>query len=148
MERLRLTRILEEGGYEVVSTRDAITGLLVILDARPQCVMLAEELPPLSSSDIVRIVRRITSAPIAIIGHGGESDEIECLEGGADDYIRQPVRGPLLLARITSLIRRVRDSGSDPEAQNGRASAEPDSGPASRHDAAASKDTHLTDRTA
>jgi DNA-binding response OmpR family regulator len=50
----------------------------------------------------------ITSLPVLFMtGRSCESDMIDMLNAGADDYLVKPVSAPVLIARITSLLRRA-----------------------------------------
>jgi len=75
------------------------------------------ELPDTTGIQVVRWVRAQQGAlmPILMVTQrSGESDIIEGLNAGADDYMVKPVRVAELLARITALLRR-----SYPQAQDG-----------------------------
>jgi two-component system KDP operon response regulator KdpE len=113
LERRRLRKTLTEAGYVVWDAPNAVEGLLNTLEKRPNLIVLAEEIPPLTALDVMRVLRQITTIPVMILGNGGESEEVNALEVGADFYQRRPVHNAALIARVRSLIRRRRGAGSE-----------------------------------
>jgi DNA-binding response OmpR family regulator len=73
-------------------------------------LMLDWNLPDMSGLDVVRWVRANLSAKVPVLfvtSHVEESDLVEALKAGADDYMSKPVRIPELLARLHALLRRA-----------------------------------------
>ena len=67
------------------------------------------ELPEKSGVEVLSWLRgdREWDLPVFFITHrDGESDIIEALEKGADDYLAKPVNREIMLARIRALVRR------------------------------------------
>ncbi len=109
---------LEAEGYEVVTAPDAETVLtmdlrdfdLIILD-----IMMGE----ISGLQLARLLRRNpATAAIPIIfcpALDSETDMIEGLDSGADDYIMKPYSLPALKARVRSALRRRAQNLTTPE---------------------------------
>lgn len=72
-------------------------------------LILDWNLPDMSGLDVVRWVRANLSVKVPVLfvtSHVEESDLVEALNAGADDYMSKPVRVPELLARLHALLRR------------------------------------------
>lgn len=109
-ERQTVGRILREAGASVVEVSTGSQGLLQVLDLAPDVVVLAEEVPPLQGREVLTVLRRLSDAPVVILGSGGGPEEPAALDLGADSYLRRPLRAAVLIARIRALVRRYRPS--------------------------------------
>lgn len=94
----------------VVEASSTVEGLVDVLEEVPEVIVLAEEMPPLEAEDLIRVVRRLTDAPLIILGSDGEPTEVSALERGADAYLRRPFDLATLLAWTRALLRRYRPS--------------------------------------
>ena len=73
-------------------------------------LILDWNLPDMSGLDVVRWVRANLSIKVPVLfvtSHVEESDLVEALNAGADDFMSKPVRVPELLARLHALLRRA-----------------------------------------
>ncbi len=109
-ERLWLVRACRRAKFKVIEATDAIEGLFETLERNPDLILLAEEVPPMQAGDILPLLRRLTSAPILIVGGGGDPEEIAAVDLGADVYLRRPFSARALLARAHAVLRRYRGS--------------------------------------
>ena len=105
-ERLWLARALHGTKFEVIEAASAIEGLLETLERNPDLILLAEDVPPLEAGDLLPVLRRLTAAPIMVIGGGGDPEEIAAVDLGADHYLRRPFSAQVLLARARAVLRR------------------------------------------
>jgi two-component system KDP operon response regulator KdpE len=91
----------------VSSTHLGQPGVALVEKLRPDIVILDLGLPDISGYDVVKQVRTFSSVPILILSvRAHETDVVEGLGLGADDYIVKPFRQMELLARIHALTRR------------------------------------------
>jgi len=101
---------LENSGYEVDFSYDGLDGYLKIKQDKPQLVLLDWMLPNISGIDMLKKIRSdesLSNIPVIMLtAKNMESDKIEGLELGADDYITKPFSIKELLARISSVLRR------------------------------------------
>ena len=95
---------MEEAGYKVVRTADALDGLKKLYEAYPDLIIVARELPTVSGEDPCLRIRQASYLPIIVLGNGEEA--VEMLELGADAYITKPPSLSELVARVHSLLRR------------------------------------------
>ncbi len=85
-----------------------------ILDEMPDLILLDWMLPGLSGIEVCRLIRarpETQSLPIIMLtARGEESERIRGLATGADDYIVKPFSVPEVMARVRSILRRVKPS--------------------------------------
>lgn len=78
---------------------------------RPSVVLLDQMMPGKSGKDIIREIRgnaTYCDTPIMMVtGLDGETEKIQALEMGADDYVTKPFSVKELIARAHALVRRA-----------------------------------------
>ena len=108
---------LEKGGFEVGEAVDGEEALLMVDERRPDLMVLDWMLPTLSGIEVCRRIRRRPDPqpmPIVMLtARGEEADRVRGLDGGADDYVVKPFSPAELLARIRTILRRLRPSLGD-----------------------------------
>ncbi len=79
-----------------------------VMDYRPDLILLDLGLPDIDGVEVTRQVREWSQTPIIILSvRGRESDKIEALDAGADDYLTKPFGMGELMARIRVVMRRA-----------------------------------------
>lgn len=74
----------------------------------PDIVLLDLGLPDMDGVEIIKKIRTWSNMPIIVISARSEdSDKIEALDNGADDYLTKPFSVEELLARIRATCRRL-----------------------------------------
>jgi DNA-binding response OmpR family regulator len=107
-ERWLLVAMFERAGYLPIEAREGGDAVRELLDRNPDAIVMAEETPPVEGVDTLSLLRRLTAAPIVVIGRGGETNISRALLQGADAYVTRPLDGEHLRARIRALLRRRR----------------------------------------
>jgi two-component system response regulator VicR len=109
-----LTDNLRFESYDVLTATDGETGYRLILDRRPNLVVLDLMLPRLSGYEVCRRLRSTgVDTPILMLtARGEETDRILGLDLGADDYVTKPFSVLEVLARVRALLRRAGKPGS------------------------------------
>lgn len=76
-------------------------------------VVLDIMLPGTSGAELCRRVEGAPNVPIVLLtALGGDSDRVQGLEAGADDYVTKPFRPRELVLRVAAILRRVSHQGS------------------------------------
>jgi two-component system KDP operon response regulator KdpE len=95
---------------------EAATGAegIAELEARaPQLVLLDLGLPDLAGVVVCREIRRRSAVPIVVLSaRHAETEKVELLEAGADDYITKPFSVLELSARVRAQLRRALHLGA------------------------------------
>ncbi|MDP6769524.1 MAG: response regulator transcription factor [Anaerolineales bacterium] len=109
---------LESEGYEVILSDNGLDGLKQAKEEGPDLILLDLMLPEMDGLSVCRALRRNSDVPIIMLtARGTEMDKIVGLETGADDYVVKPFSLGELLARIRSLLRRIRNDKQETQMQ-------------------------------
>ena len=112
---------LERGGdtrADVVSSGDA--ALKAVLDQPPDLIILDLNLPVIGGLEVCRILRArpgTSRMPIIMLtAKTSESDRVNGLDVGADDYVTKPFSLRELAARVRAVLRRGKPEAGTPDA--------------------------------
>ena len=104
--RSLITTTLKAHGYRYLT---AATGEGAVMEAAshgPDVILLDLGLPDMDGVEVIGRVRSWSNTPIIVISARSEdSDKIEALDAGADDYLTKPFGTAELLARIRTALR-------------------------------------------
>lgn len=105
-----LTVLLESEGYTVRAVADGVAALEQFERRRPDLLLLDVMMPKRNGYVVCRTVREIDkSIPIVFLtAKDGDADELRGISLGADDYISKTSSQEVMLARIASLLARLR----------------------------------------
>ncbi len=100
----RMAHALEEAGYEVLATTNAITAFQLIQQTSCRMLVCNQSLPEVSGLELCRDLR---SAPLSgslyfilLTDHNTSQDKVIGLAAGADDNIAKPIHLTRLVARV------------------------------------------------
>lgn len=80
-----------------------------ITEAQPDLVLMDINLPGENGLAVCQSLRKSSDVPVIFVTSRSTSmDELECITLGGDDYIAKPYNTPILLARISRLLRRTK----------------------------------------
>jgi len=106
--REELKTFLTKYGYEVVAPTDFNNIIECTIGEEPDLILLDINLPVFDGYYICREIRKSSDVPIIVVtSRDNEVDELMSMNLGADDFITKPYNTQVLLARITSILRRV-----------------------------------------
>ncbi|WP_142414168.1 response regulator transcription factor [Hathewaya massiliensis] len=113
--RNELCTFLNKYGYETSYSLNFENIVEEVMKERYHLILLDINLPYYDGYYICREIRRRSTVPIIIVtSRDNEVDELMSMNLGADDFITKPYNTQILLARISSIIRRAY-SNSDSE---------------------------------
>jgi two-component system KDP operon response regulator KdpE len=101
-------------GYEPIDARNGEEGLERLREESPDLVVLDVNMPRMNGLQTCRAIRAQSEIPIIMLTvRDAESDKIEALDAGADDYLTKPFSSPELMARIRAALRRSPQRSDD-----------------------------------
>ena len=114
--RRLLRRSLEALGHAVSEAEDARSGRQAILHLRPDVILLDLGLPDEDGQDLIRSIREWCEIPIIVLSaRDQETEKVQALESGADDYLTKPFSPIELSARIKVALRHAARTGTTGE---------------------------------
>jgi two-component system, OmpR family, KDP operon response regulator KdpE len=108
---LRATLVAE--GYRLVEAESGEQGLRLAAQQPPDLVILDLGLPDIEGHEVLRRLRDWLTAPIIVLSaRNQESQKVQALDSGADDYVTKPFGVAELSARMRTALRH-RSAGSE-----------------------------------
>lgn len=106
--REELKNFLEKYNYEVKTPTDFKNIIKYIKYEKPNLILLDINLPVFDGYYICRELRKSLDIPIIVVtSRASEVDELMSINLGADDFITKPYNTDILLARISSILKRT-----------------------------------------
>uniref|UniRef100_UPI0018AC198E response regulator transcription factor n=1 Tax=Clostridium cuniculi TaxID=2548455 RepID=UPI0018AC198E len=106
--RIELSEFLNRYGYETSYSNDFENIVEIALKSAPHIILLDINLPYYDGYYICREIRKKSNVPIIVVtSRNSEIDELMSMNLGADDFVTKPYNTQILLARISSLLRRT-----------------------------------------
>lgn len=106
--RLELSTFLNRYGYDTKYSIDFENIIEEVLNYKPHLILLDINLPYYDGYYICREIRRKSEIPIIVVtSRDSEVDELMSMNFGADDFVTKPYNTQILLARISSIIKRT-----------------------------------------
>jgi len=105
----RVMRVTLTGqSYEVDDVKSGEAALEKLRDERFDLVLLDMNMPGMGGLEACRAIRGQSEVAIIMLTvRDTDSDKVEALDAGADDYVTKPFNPPELLARIRAALRRA-----------------------------------------
>jgi two-component system KDP operon response regulator KdpE len=110
-----LRAALEAAGFEPLRADTGAEGLREIARAAPDAVVLDLGLPDMDGKEVLVRAREFYQEPIIILSaRDRETEKIEALDSGANDYVEKPFGVGELLARLRAALRQRSHAGEPP----------------------------------
>ncbi|PRY30792.1 response regulator transcription factor [Pseudosporangium ferrugineum] len=112
--RTGVVRALTERNHAVVSAATAMDGLRLAMSEKPDVLLLDLGLPDADGREMLRMLRAVSQVPVIVVtARRSESEIVQALDAGADDYVVKPYGADQIDARIRAVLRRL---GTGPQA--------------------------------
>ena len=99
---------LKAHDYKYLTAANGETAIMEASSHNPDIILLDLGLPDMDGIDIIKKIRTWSDVPIIVISARSEdTDKIEALDAGADDYLTKPFSVEELLARLRVTERRL-----------------------------------------
>ena len=99
---------LKAHDYRYLTAMSGETAILEASSHNPDIILLDLGLPDMDGIEVIKRIRTWSNVPIIIISARSEdSDKVEALDAGADDYLTKPFSVEELLARLRVTERRL-----------------------------------------
>lgn len=102
------TTTLKAHGYKFLTAANGEMAVMMASSHNPDIMLLDLGLPDIDGVEVIRRIREWSNLPIIVLSARSEdSDKIEALDQGADDYLTKPFSVDELLARLRVTQRRL-----------------------------------------
>lgn len=103
-----MTTTLKAHDYKYIVAENGEEAIRQASTCNPDIVLLDLGLPDLDGVEVIKKIRTWSNVPIIVISARSEdTDKIEALDNGADDYLTKPFSVEELLARLRVIGRRL-----------------------------------------
>ncbi|MGN1444178.1 MAG: response regulator [Acutalibacteraceae bacterium] len=103
-----ITTTLKAHNYRYLTAQNGASAILEASSHNPDIVLLDLGLPDMDGVEVIKKIRTWSNMPIIVISARSEdTDKIEALDAGADDYLTKPFSVEELLARLRVTQRRL-----------------------------------------
>jgi len=106
-----ISTALDVAGYDCLQAENAQQAHGMIIDEKPDLVLLDWMMPGTSGIELIRRLQRdelTNNVPVIMLtAKAAEDNMVQGLEVGADDYITKPFSPRALIARINAVLRRA-----------------------------------------
>ncbi len=104
-----LSALFKANDYMALSASTASTGWMIYSSHRPDLIILDLGLPDSDGTEFLKKLRETSLTPVMVLSaRSDESDKVEVLDLGANDYVTKPFGAQELLARVRSILRTTR----------------------------------------
>ena len=107
---------IKEAGYSVELASDGVEALTLFSEQSFDLILLDIMLPKIDGYGVCEVIRQKSDVPIIMLtALDGEQNQIKGLDLQADDYITKPFSMPVLIRKISAVLRRTLKSEDTPQ---------------------------------
>ncbi len=105
---------LQSHDYTVLEAENGKEAVRACTTQKPDLLILDLGLPDMDGLDVLKTIREWSRVPVIVLSiRSDETDKIEALDRGANDYVTKPFSMGELLARMRAALRQGRSEGAD-----------------------------------
>jgi two-component system KDP operon response regulator KdpE len=105
---------LQSHDYTVLEAENGKEAVKACTTQKPDLLILDLGLPDMDGLEVIKLVREWSEVPIIVLSiRSDDTDKIEALDRGANDYVTKPFSMGELLARMRAALRQGRGDGSE-----------------------------------
>lgn len=107
---------IQEAGHSVVAAADGVEAIAKFSEQSFDLVLLDIMLPKINGYRVCEVIRQKSDIPIIMLtALDGEHDQITGLDLQVDDYITKPFSIPVLIRKISAVLRRASKCNDIPQ---------------------------------
>ncbi|GGG93731.1 DNA-binding response regulator [Polaribacter pacificus] len=105
---------LKNEGYQVFTATNGLEALKTAKKVIPHLILLDIMMPEMDGIEACEKIRKVTTLEHVIISfltaRGEDYSQVAGFDAGADDYITKPIKPKVLLSKVKSLLRRLKNT--------------------------------------
>ena len=105
---------LKNEGYQVFTASNGLEGVKVAKKISPHLILLDIMMPEMDGIEACEKIRKIKPLENVIISfltaRGEDYSQVAGFDAGADDYITKPIKPKVLVSKVKSLLRRLKNN--------------------------------------
>lgn len=108
---------LKKEGYDIYTAENGLEAVSQAKKIQPHLILLDVMMPEMDGVEACEKIRELPDMGDVIISfftaRGEDYSQVAGFDAGADDYITKPIKPKLLISKIKSLLRRLKEEGSN-----------------------------------
>lgn len=104
---------LSSEGYQVFTAYNGVDGVAKAKKKQPHLILLDVMMPEMDGIEACEIIRNTSGLEHTIIAfltaRGEDYSQVAGFDAGADDYITKPIKPKVLVSKVKSLLRRLKE---------------------------------------
>lgn len=113
---------LVQEGFEIFTASNGKEAILKAIKEVPDLIIMDVMMPEMDGMEACENIRRIPALNHVIItfltARNEDYSQVAGFDAGADDYITKPIKPKLLVSKVKSLLRRIKDEDKNSETIN------------------------------
>ena len=106
--------LFKKAGAQILTAFDGLDGMRKLYADNPSLIILDVVMPEINGYEVCQRIRQVSDVPIIMLTSlNHETDMLQGLEAGADDFLSKPFSPEVLIARARTVLRRSQ-KGSTP----------------------------------
>ena len=110
---------LSSEGYEVYTAKNGAEGVAIAKKKIPHLIILDVMMPEMDGIEACEIMRNMPSLENTVItfltARSEDYSQVAGFDAGADDYITKPIKPKVLVSKVKSLLRRLKEKEVEAE---------------------------------